>query len=79
MWSTRSERLDEHGLYDEKDLAAFKEARFKTIRDITHTKSPQHKALYTATAGATALYNDKMKMLRDGITWEAAFEGPRQG
>jgi hypothetical protein len=23
------ERLDEHGLYDEKDLAAFKEARFK--------------------------------------------------
>ena len=38
------ERLDEHGLYDDKDLAAFKEARFKTIRDITHTKSPQHKA-----------------------------------
>ena len=72
------ERLDEHGLYDEKDLAAFKEARFKTIRDITHTKSPQHKALYTATAGATALYNDKMKMLRDGMaTWEAAFEKAR--
>lgn len=69
------ERLDEHGLYDEKDLAAFKEARFKTIRDITHTKSPQHKALYAATAGATALYNDKMKMLRDSMaTWEAAFE-----
>ena len=72
------ERLDEHGLYDEKDLAAFKEARFKTIRDITHTKSPQHKALYAATAGATALYNDKMKMLRDGMaTWEAAFEKAR--
>jgi len=72
------ERLDEHGLYDEKDLAAFKEARFKTIRDITHTKSPQHKALYTATAGATALYNDKLKMLRDGMaTWEAAFEKAR--
>ncbi|VDA76625.1 hypothetical protein BANRA_05712 [Klebsiella pneumoniae] len=31
------ERLDEHGLYDEKDLAAFKEARFKTIR-VTHTR-----------------------------------------
>ncbi|WP_142915379.1 type I restriction enzyme subunit R domain-containing protein, partial [Klebsiella pneumoniae] len=72
------ERLDEHGLYDEKDLAAFKEARFKTIRDITHTKSPQHKALYAATAGATALYNDKMKMLRGGMaTWEAAFEKAR--
>ncbi len=72
------ERLDEHGLYDDKNLAAFKEARFKTIRDITHTKSPQHKALYAATAGATALYNDKMKMLRDGMaTWEAAFEKAR--
>lgn len=69
------ERLDEHGLYDDKDLAAFKEARFKTIRDITHTKSPQHKALYAATSGATNLYNDKLKMLRDGMaTWEAAFE-----
>lgn len=69
------ERLDEHGLYDAKDLAAFKEARFKTIRDITHTKALQHKALYAATSGATSLYNDKMKMLRDGMaTWEAAFE-----
>ncbi len=55
-------------------LGCVQEARFKTIRDITHTKSPQHKALYAATAGATALYNDKMKMLRDGMaTWEAAF------
>ncbi len=72
------ERLDEHGLYDAKDLAAFKEARFKTIRDITHTKEPQHKALYAATSGATSLYNDKIKMLRDGMaTWEAAFEKAR--
>lgn len=72
------DRLDEHGLYDAKDLAAFKEARFKTIRDITHTKSPQHKALYAATSGATNLYNEKMKMLRDGMaTWEAAFEKAR--
>lgn len=67
-------RLDEHGLYDEKALAAFKEARFKTIRDITRNQSPQHKALYAATDAATRLYNDKMKMLRDGMaTWEAAF------
>jgi type I restriction enzyme R subunit len=72
------DRLDEHGLYDAKDLAAFKDARFKTIRDITHTKSPQHKALYAATSGATNLYNEKMKMLRDGMaTWEAAFEKAR--
>ncbi|EFL91095.1 type III restriction protein res subunit [Candidatus Regiella insecticola LSR1] len=69
------ERLDEHGLYGEKDLAIFKEARFKTIRDITQAQTPQHKALYTATEGATRLYNDKMKMLRNAMTtWEAAFE-----
>ena len=69
------DRLNEHGLYDAKDLAAFKEARFKTIRDITHTKVPQHKALYAATSGATSLYYDKMKMLRGGMArWEIAFE-----
>lgn len=73
------ERLDEHGLYDENDLAAFKEARFKTIRDITHSQEPQHKALYAATEAATRLYNDKMKMLRDAMgTWEVAFEKARE-
>ncbi|MCP5162664.1 MAG: type I restriction endonuclease subunit R [Hahellaceae bacterium] len=72
------ERLDEHSLYSENELAAFKEARFKTIRDITHAQAPQHKALYAATEGATRLYNDKMKMLRDAMaTWEAAFEKAR--
>jgi type I restriction enzyme R subunit len=72
------ERLDEHGLYDSNELLAFKEARFKTIRDITHAQEPQHKALYSATEGATRLYNQKMKMLREAIaTWEAAFEKAR--
>ena len=72
------ERLDEHSLYSAIDLASFKEARFKTIRDITHSQSPQHKALYAATDGATRLYNDKMKMLRDAMaTWESAFEKAR--
>jgi type I restriction enzyme R subunit len=72
------ERLDEHGLYDNNELLAFKEARFKTIRDITHAQEPQHKALYSATEGATRLYNQKMKMLREAIaTWEAAFEKAR--
>jgi type I restriction enzyme R subunit len=72
------ERLDEHGLYDSNELLAFKEARFKTIRDITHAQEPQHKALYNATEGATRLYNQKMKMLREAIaTWEAAFEKAR--
>ena len=72
------ERLDEQGLYNNGDLQAFKEARFKTIRDITHSREPQHKALYAATDGATRLYNERMKMLREAIaTWEAAFEKAR--
>lgn len=72
------ERLDEHGLYEQSDLEAFKEARFKTIRDITHSQEPQHKALYAATENATRRYNEKMKMLREAMaTWEAAFEKAR--
>ncbi|MBD3792225.1 MAG: type I restriction endonuclease subunit R, partial [Campylobacterales bacterium] len=72
------ERLDEHGLYDSENLEAFKEARFKTIRDITHSQEPQHKALYAATENATRRYNEKMKMLREAMaTWEAAFEKAR--
>ena len=72
------ERLDEHGLYDNNDLEVFKDARFKTIRDIMHSQEPQHKALYAATENATRLYNKKIKMLRDAMdTWEAAFEKAR--
>jgi type I restriction enzyme R subunit len=72
------ERLDEHGLYDSENLEAFKEARFKTIRDITHSQELQHKALYAATENATRRYNEKMKMLREAMaTWEAAFEKAR--
>jgi type I restriction enzyme R subunit len=71
-------RLDEHAIYERNDLAVFKEARFKTIRDITHSQEPQHKALYSATENATRVYNDKMKMLRQAMsTWEAAFEKAR--
>ena len=69
------EQLDSQGLYETSDLEAFKEARFKTIRDITHAQEPQHKALYSATEGPTRLYNQRLKMLREAIaTWEAAFD-----
>ena len=34
------ETLDARGLYEAADLAAFKEARFKTIRDITQAQEP---------------------------------------
>lgn len=72
------ERLDEHSLYDDSDLMAFKEARFKTIRDITHSKEPQHKALYVATEGATRLYNERMKVLREAMDkWEVVYDKAR--
>lgn len=68
-------RLDEHSLYSENDLAAFKEARFTAIRDIIRVQNIQHKKLYATTENASRLYNDKMKMLRDAMaTWELAFE-----
>lgn len=69
------EQLDSQGLYESDDLASFKEARFKTIRDITHSQEPQHKALYAATERPTRLFNQRLKMLREAIlTWEAAFD-----
>ena len=71
-------RLDEHGFYEAEDLEAFKQARFKTLRDIMQAREPQHKALYAATERPTRLYNQKLKMLRDAAaTWEYAFEQAR--
>jgi type I restriction enzyme R subunit len=72
------EALDAQGLYDAEDLAAFKEARFKTISDITQAQEPQHKALYAATEKPTRLFNQRLKTLREGVNaWEAAFEKAR--
>jgi len=72
------ERLDEHRLYGAEDLEAFKNARFKTIRDIASANTSQHKSLYAATGRATNLYNDKIKALRNGMAkWEEAFEKAR--
>jgi type I restriction enzyme R subunit len=69
------ETLDAQGLYESEDLKEFKEARFKTIRDITHAQEPQHKALYAATERPTRLFNQRLKMLRDAIgMWEVAYE-----
>lgn len=77
------QRLDEHGFYEANDLEAFKQARFKTLRDITQAREPQHQApqhkeLFAATERPTRLYNQKLKMLRDAAaTWEYAFEQAR--
>ena len=53
------EQLDGQGLYEAEDLESFKEARFKTIRDITNAQEPQHKALYAATERPTRLFNQR--------------------
>jgi len=72
------EALDAQGLYEPDDLEAFKQARFRTIRDITRAQEPQHKALYAATERPTRLFNEKLKMLRDAIAiWESAYEKAR--
>ena len=69
------DQLDAQGIYESDDLEAFKAARFKTLRDITHAKEPEHKALYQATDRVVSLYDQRLKMLRDAIsTWESAFE-----
>lgn len=72
-------QLDDQNMYDESDLENFKNACFKTIRDITNVKTPaktpQHKALFTATDQPVRLFKDRLKMLRDGVeTWEAAYQ-----
>ncbi|THD10099.1 type I restriction endonuclease subunit R [Metallibacterium scheffleri] len=70
--------LDAQGFYEAEDLASFKQARFRTIRDITQAQEPQHKALYAATERPTRLFNQKLRMLREAIvTWELAFEKAR--
>ncbi len=67
--------LDAHELYGDADLEAFKQARFKTLRDMAKAHAPQHKALYAATERSTRLYNEKLKLLRDTAgSWESAYE-----
>lgn len=72
---TIKRRLDDAGMYDSTHLDAFREARFKTIREIQVAKEPQHKALYAATQEPTDRYNTQLKMLLTAVvTEEAAFE-----
>lgn len=68
-------QLDAQNMYDERDLENFKKACFKTIRDITSAKNPQHKELFAATEPPARLFKDRLKLLRDGVdTWEAAYQ-----
>lgn len=72
------ESLDKSEFYEPGDLEAFKQARFRSIRDITAAQEPQHKALYAATERPTRLFNQRVQMLRDALaTAEATFEKAR--
>ncbi|MGY3041614.1 type I restriction enzyme R subunit [Rhodanobacter sp. TND4EL1] len=71
-------QLDRPGFYEADDLEAFKQARFKTIRDITQAKALQHKALFAATERPTRRYNENVKAMRETLAnWEQAYEKAR--
>lgn len=58
------DRLDEAGIYDGLDLAAFREARFKTAQSFSAGMDPQHKELFAATQASTDRFNDVLKAYR---------------
>jgi type I restriction enzyme R subunit len=66
------QELDACDIYEASDLDAFREARFKTIRDVTGG-AQTHKALYAATQRPTDIFNGRLKLLRESIErWEQA-------
>ncbi len=69
--------LDDLSIYDESDLEAFKQARFKLIRS-NIAENTIHKALYAATQRPTDVFNKKLDSLNSAIaTWEGVYEKAR--
>ncbi len=56
--------LDGFGIYSDNDLEKFKMARFRSLKDFTNVKEPQHKELYKATEEPTRIYNERLKNLQ---------------
>lgn len=74
-------RLDEAGFYDDSDVEAFQDARFKSIQVLTGADSSgeTHKALYAATQAPTDAFNDAMKTARDAVeAADQAYERARK-
>lgn len=61
------DRLDDAGIYDGLDLAAFKDARFKTAQSFSAGMDPQHKELFAATQAPTDRFNDVLKAHRQEV------------
>ena len=64
--------LDKKGLYSDLDLETFKAARFRSVRDATAAKDPQHKDLYAATEAPARRYNEELRQLQTNIGAELA-------
>ncbi|SCY34341.1 type I restriction endonuclease subunit R [Microvirga guangxiensis] len=60
-------KLDQTGIYNLTHLEAFKQARFKALKDILKSGDTQHKALYAATQEPTDVYNGRLDRLRTEI------------
>lgn len=73
---TLRDNIDEVGLITDNDLELFKNARFKTIQDVSKSTVDEntHAELFKATDRIARLYNEKITMLKNAIeTQEAAF------
>lgn len=66
--------LDEEGVYNQDDLAAFQQARGKFLLS-KDTPEALHKKLYSATQRPTDVFNSKLHVLNEAIKkWEEAFD-----
>lgn len=66
--------LDKAGIYTEHDIEQFKQACFKTLRNLGDS-SVTHKSLYAATQRPTDVFNSKLAMLRGVLEQlEAAYQ-----
>ena len=66
--------LDEARIYSEPDLVAFKNARGRALKEPTKEET-LHKKLYAATQRPTDIFNNKLKVLSEGIEkWDHAID-----
>lgn len=66
--------LNSEGIYDQSDLNAFKQARFKSLKSGEVTPAV-HRQLYAATQRPTDVFNAKLKSLKETVEqWEATYQ-----
>ncbi|SUB22733.1 type I site-specific deoxyribonuclease [Pasteurella bettyae] len=73
--------LDKLGIYDDSDLAQFKQAKFATAKMLANNRNDekQHQALFAATTPAMERFNHRLHQLQNELLqWENAFESANQ-